>query len=529
MRLTDKYHNGVPTDRYPVTVIRDPMVAYMCAIAELTHATMMADLHTNFAVSTVSGTTVQGNGSNPGSAGTAIAIGSGDGATFPAAPFNVMICPANTLPTKANAEIVRVLAVSGDVFTPCIRQTGSEPNNPFNRTIAVGDIVSLADTAHMFVDAEQQLPASLQNFVESGCVWTADSAGSTLKASMQGGLTTTVNAHSGDQIGALTSNTLTVVSTTGFPTFGHLCVNTSGGTAIIYYTGTTGTTFTGCVLVTGTSSWTISTTANLNQVCNLSRVWIGGVRLAVAAVFGRSFTASDDTYVDLQNNGDGTASITYSAQSNNNAGGAMVLGNSGTTANTIRIAIVCAGSSNIANAAHINQGDPACVVPIVSSVAYSVTDSLGNLIYPTTPMPGIIGWRQLVGSFTDSTINGTSVDVTGLSMTFVVPPGPSRKVKLRCAGPNLSISLTNPLSGGNVNTSAVYIKTSGGTVVTQANYYNTLLASSGGLPVDFDCTFLLTPGTYTYKVSLTQATTSSSNLILLAASVAPVFISAELV
>lgn len=46
--------------------------------------------------------------------------------------------------------------------------------------------------------------------------------------------------------------TLTVVSTTGFPSSGTITVPASGGTATITYTGTTATSFTGAVTVSGT-------------------------------------------------------------------------------------------------------------------------------------------------------------------------------------------------------------------------------------------------------------------------------------
>lgn len=45
-------------------------------------------------------------------------------------------------------------------------------------------------------------------------------------------------------------------------------------------------------------------------------VYIDGVRLTLAAVVSRSFTASKDTYVDVYDNGDGTAAILYTEVAN---------------------------------------------------------------------------------------------------------------------------------------------------------------------------------------------------------------------
>lgn len=83
-------------------------------------------------------------------------------------------------------------------------------------------------------------------------------------------------------------------------------------------------------------------------------VMIKGILLTVAAVTSRTFAASSDTYVDLADNGDGTANITYTTVANN--GLSPVLPSSGTLLNTIRIAVLTVGASNIAAATNIIQG-----------------------------------------------------------------------------------------------------------------------------------------------------------------------------
>lgn len=68
----------------------------------------MPDAHANFAYSMVA------TAPSPPTAGTSLTVASGDGAKFPAAPFNATVWPASTQPTTANAEIVRVTAISTD-------------------------------------------------------------------------------------------------------------------------------------------------------------------------------------------------------------------------------------------------------------------------------------------------------------------------------------------------------------------------------------------------------------------------------
>lgn len=148
-------------------------------------------------------------------------------------------------------------------------------------------------------------------------------------------------------------------------------------------------------------------------------VYINGVRLTVAAVTSRTFTASKDTYVDLSDNGDGTALITYTEVTNNAASPALAVG-------SIRIAIIITGASNIANVGSINQGQRNKVLPIASSVPYQVTDSLGNMICNRNPNPSTIGYRSTESGF--NTTSATPTQVTGLSVPVIVPAGRSIRV-----------------------------------------------------------------------------------------------------
>lgn len=154
-------------------------------------------------------------------------------------------------------------------------------------------------------------------------------------------------------------------------------------------------------------------------------VYVNGKRLTVAAVTAHLFTASKDTYVDFQDNLDGTAKLVYTEATNNAASPAIP--NSLVDATNIRNAILITGASNIANAAAINQGQYNALLPIVSSTPYAFTDSLGNLINPRDPNRKVIGYRQSTINFVTS--SSSYVDITGMAdCPVIIPPG--RNVKI---------------------------------------------------------------------------------------------------
>lgn len=115
----------------------------------------MADAHANFAYSTVL------TAPSPATSGTSLVVQSGDGAKFPATPFNATVWPTGTQPkltgvSATTAEIVRVTNISTDTLT-IIRADGAtlEPNNTgTNRTIVVGDQIAASITAKTLTDIE---------------------------------------------------------------------------------------------------------------------------------------------------------------------------------------------------------------------------------------------------------------------------------------------------------------------------------------------------------------------------------------
>lgn len=158
--------------------------------------------------------------------------------------------------------------------------------------------------------------------------------------------------------------------------------------------------------------------ASLNASMTSGVVYINGRRIAMSAVTARPFTLNVDTYIDVLDNADGTGTLVYTTAATNAASPALA-------ANSLRIGIIQAAAS-ITAATKVNQGQEDRVFPIASSIAYSVTDSLGNLICPRDPSRRLLGYRQIVTTF--ATSSATAVQVTGLSCPVIAPTG--RKVKV---------------------------------------------------------------------------------------------------
>lgn len=104
------------------------------------------DAHINFGYSTVA------TAPSPASSGTSLVVQAGDGAGFPATPFNAVVWPTGVQPTKANAEIVRVTGLTGDTFTITRIQEATSA-----RTIIVGDQIANVASKKVFTDIEAML------------------------------------------------------------------------------------------------------------------------------------------------------------------------------------------------------------------------------------------------------------------------------------------------------------------------------------------------------------------------------------
>ena len=106
----------------------------------------MVDAHKNFAVSLVA------TAPSPATTGTSLVVTAGQGALFPAVPFNAVIWPAGAAPLSTNAEIVRVTAIATDTFTITRIQESTSA-----RTVVVGDQIAAAITALTLTDVENAL------------------------------------------------------------------------------------------------------------------------------------------------------------------------------------------------------------------------------------------------------------------------------------------------------------------------------------------------------------------------------------
>lgn len=210
-------------------------------------------------------------------------------------------------------------------------------------------------------------------------------------------------------------------------------------------------------------------------------VYIGGKRVAVSAVTSRTFTASKDTYIDVDN----TGTITYTEVTNNAASPAL-------SANNLRLGIIITGASNIANSGSVNQGQETMVLPIASSIPYAVTDSLGNLICPRDPNRKTLGMR--IASTSDQSGITTEADITGLSSPVNVPS--NRKIKI-----SWNVSTSSNTSGGISN---VRIK-EGSTQIKSSQ----IAAPNGSNAFTFTNFYEFTPtsaGLHTYKITFQAAT-----------------------
>lgn len=179
-----------------------------------------------------------------------------------------------------------------------------------------------------------------------------------------------------------------------------------------------------------------SAVSGLGGTMSGGTIYYNGIPVTVNSVASHTFTASQDTYVDVDKNGN----VTYQGVTNNAASASL-------TANSIRVAIVVTSGSAIT---FINLGQPNTgltgFAPIASSVPYCVQDSLGNLIYPSDPQMKVLGYRQIITNQT--TASASYVDITGLSCPVNIPAG--RKVNVIAHSGDMQQSTSGTLQALNV-------------------------------------------------------------------------------
>jgi len=140
---------------------------------------MAFDAHKNLAITTVL------TAPTPATSGTTLTVAAGEGARFPAAPFNATVWPVNTIPTPVNAEVVRVTARTGDTLTITRAQEGTTA-----RSIIAGDLIAETITAKVLTDIE-----SGTNFPLIAVAGTPGVAGSVAAHTLQGAQFLTVRTN----------------------------------------------------------------------------------------------------------------------------------------------------------------------------------------------------------------------------------------------------------------------------------------------------------------------------------------------
>jgi hypothetical protein len=174
---------------------------------------------------------------------------------------------------------------------------------------------------------------------------------------------------------------------------------------------------------------------------------------------------------------DNVATLVFTDNTTNAASPALA-------ANSVRLGIVVVGATSIAAAASINQGQEDKVFPVVAAGAYSVTDSLGNLICPRDPHRKLLGYAQRIANSAGIT---TVADVGLVQVNFIALT--ARKVKIIMYG-----SLVN----NTINTATqLTVYESGAPICTRTLQHGAANASSDAY---FDWNTTVTAGLNTYTL-----------------------------
>lgn len=303
-------------------------------------------------------------------------------------------------------------------------------------------------------------------------------------------------------------------------------------------------------------------------------VMIKGILLTVASISGHTFTASSDTYIDLSDNGDGTAAVTFTTVANNVTSPALA--SSGTLFTTCRIAVVVTTSTAITStAASICQGGPfvTATAQATSTVAagsngnnittatlsiaansmatagfavvdtsagtgagngslisytsgggtttlsgitvlsgsgtvatggvvtqatpFSVADMLGNPIFPTLRRPVLIARRVGATLIATST---ASQPQAGTTVPFIVPAGPARLVRIWC---QCSYVQSSAAAGTAIVANTQYA-TPGGSFTTVGQQQYKVQVASDGNPMRPDDVVQLAAGSYVANLVVSQ-------------------------
>lgn len=285
-------------------------------------------------------------------------------------------------------------------------------------------------------------------------------------------ITTSINDTNGNEviITPATASAVNEVTITNAATGGNPSISASGsdatanlnlrgkGLAKTVTIGAGATTIFPYDYVVSGCVWTAdSVGVNLNASGTSGVVVINGNPLTVLAVSARAFTTNVDTYIDVLDNGDGTGLYVYPTAATNAASAALA-------ANSIRIGIIQAAAT-ITATTKVNQGQEDKVFPVVAAGAYSVTDSLGNLICPRDPHRKLLGYAQRI---TPSAAFTTVADIGLVYVNFIALT--TRKIK---------ISMYSNLVNNTANTATqLTVYESGSAICTRTLQHGVANASS---------------------------------------------------
>ena len=226
-------------------------------------------------------------------------------------------------------------------------------------------------------------------------------------------------------------------------------------------------------------------------------IYVNGYRVIVSGVGAYTFTASSDTYVYI----DYLGNVTYNPISNNAPSPSA-------TANAVLVGIIVTNGSAIVS---INQGSTAATVPVISSNVLTVSDSRGNLIYPTDPNMTTLGYRSLLVSATSS--SGVAVDVGQLSVTVIVPASnPKVDVEVYCG------TMYNNVAGGQINLQLTDVSNN---VLQETSPYTGINQPVAGI-IMYEGS--IAAGSYTFKVRYYPNISGSNAMVLAGGATTPMFI-----
>ena len=162
-------------------------------------------------------------------------------------------------------------------------------------------------------------------------------------------------------------------------------------------------------LITG-DSYGVNRNASMTSIIAI----INGKYVTRNSVSARTYTASKDTYVDI----DSAGTLTYTEVSNNAASPALA-------ADSIRIAIVITAAGSIASSANINQGSIVGVLPAASGSykGLGAFDTRANPIYPTSASRKLVGSAARQDAPTTGAPGGSAVAWNGMNyIPFICKP-----------------------------------------------------------------------------------------------------------